>query len=479
MLLEGGVFENTVIMMFQTLFAKVGDAVKVQAVHKKCGRQFVRDSDKTVIIRYVRKRETFVIAVDDKKEGWSATCEETCDNVGELIHACPSHFPYDDPSKILQWIGENLVIVEDSDEGNNSFRCYLDVPKQQILADLDISYEALVGDMQFSFLFNAVAEVHCDGGKRMENAANVINSFAKKCIRKKEKTHALEQLNTVEAQKPVHSHIGIGAEKFTLQNRATAPTEDEQVLQEYSSNFEGIKTAGDTRMQADQSNILKSTTYSKTGADQRGKNENKKQTLIETWRLYEAMIRDRDKGKKRRAKTWDKFWQKFCRPELTEDTRVSLKAYMSWYYQSAAEEAGLPVPSHSSIYSITKETSLYREKKDSVESLEYQDNITNKKKYRKKKRKKKLKKSISASTLLPKISPVSSSNRKYVKFQSEEVTRMHKKLNRHKRRELDDQFRDTMFGCRQWDARLDNLLAKYHLSKFAENDSAKFGRCTW
>ena len=71
MLLEGGVFENTVIMMFQTLFAKVGDAVKVQAVHKKCGRQFVRDSDKTVIIRYVRKRETFVIAVDDKKEGWS------------------------------------------------------------------------------------------------------------------------------------------------------------------------------------------------------------------------------------------------------------------------------------------------------------------------------------------------------------------------------------------------------------------------
>eukprot|EP00945_MAST-04E_sp_MAST-4E-sp1_P000748 g748.t1 len=81
--------------MFQNIFSNADDAAKII-----CGD----DPNKAVMVRYLRKREIVYLAVDDGTVGWAATCEESADVVGDLIRACPLHFPYDEPQKALEWV---------------------------------------------------------------------------------------------------------------------------------------------------------------------------------------------------------------------------------------------------------------------------------------------------------------------------------------------------------------------------------------
>ena len=64
--------------------------------------------------------------------------------------------------------------------------------------------------------------------------------------------------------------------------------------------------------------------------------------MKETFRLYEAMQVDKANRNPRRAATWDKFWQKFCRSDLTDDKVITLKQFVDLQYKVAAEKHGLP-----------------------------------------------------------------------------------------------------------------------------------------
>ena len=67
-----------------------------------------------------------------------------------------------------------------------------------------------------------------------------------------------------------------------------------------------------------------------------------KQAMKETFRLYEAMQLDKANKNSRRAATWDKFWQKFCRSDLTDDKVITLNQFVDLQYKVAAEKHGLP-----------------------------------------------------------------------------------------------------------------------------------------
>ena len=109
--------------MFHNIFSKAHDVTKLP---------WKNDPNKFITVRYIRKREIVYLAVDDVNVGWAAIFEENPEVVGDLIRACPLHFPYDEPQNALGWVAENLVVIKDYDDGSGRFDCNLDVPRDSL-----------------------------------------------------------------------------------------------------------------------------------------------------------------------------------------------------------------------------------------------------------------------------------------------------------------------------------------------------------
>jgi hypothetical protein len=454
--------------MFQNIFSNADDAAKII-----CGD----DPNKAVMVRYLRKREIVYLAVDDETVGWAATCEESADVVGDLIRACPLHFPYDEPQKALEWVAKNLVVIEEFDDGSGRFHCSLDIPRDQILSELDLSFDKLVeNDMSFEFLFGVMEEVHTDGGKRLEKAANVLTKQAKKWLQNKPKEDSWDAKASAnrEIEQPVERTVDLQYE-FKELDSIEEPMETIADLHIEPSTLSLGVTPVEMNKMHEQASGVQPSIEAKS-----------RQALKETWRLFEAMKRDEAKGDVQKAQTWDRFWQKFCRHEVTDDNEIGLSAFVDHQYKNAARNAGLP-----SMAFDLWETHFDRVKKRKIEKSPVRKKKQSpkaRKVKKQKKRKKKLHGSNSESLMFPNISPIHR-HRKFnrIDFAVPRKTKRGKRksmriLSFRKRKMLDTQFRNTIDSCRMWDNRLDSLLAKYHLSKFAEAEGAQKRRSqrgTW
>ena len=241
-----------------------------------------------------------------------------------------------------------------------------------------------------------------------------------------------------------------------------------------------------------------------------------KQAMKETFRLYEAMQLDKANRNLRRAATWDKFWQKFCRSDLTDDKAITLNEYVDLQYKVAAKKHGLPQTQMHYVNLGNSATNQKSVQDDSKGSPKKKKN-KNKKRTVKKKR---LSQNSSMSILrgmlrrkgskVPKTLPrlrtdaiqkfgvletVTPSFKKVPKHILSPKTKMkkqkkesrigeksalkkrRKRAKKRRRKLVDKEFKSTIDLTRKWDQRLDTLLAKYHMQTCS--DTTYIGRTTF